>query len=431
MLPRATAARPAWRLWARGAASDALTRAAPDAVEATTTLASSSIAAAHSLVCVRGVEWGNVVLGFEQANRYTLADGDTGAPAALLAEDTGSVGAAVGRQLLRARRSFAATLLAPDGSHLATIKRPLYAINSRTVVEGPDGEEIAAVVARWAATRRRYDLFSHGAQFAEIDEPMLAWQFVVKNEDGRAAALIDRNFTGFGRELFTDAGRYAIHFGDPTQATALAAATRVIAAAHPDAAKEGRATAVAPADVTPTTALVPTSTGEVLPLAHPLSTLPHRLAVLAAAIAIDFDYFSRHSSAVGGAMPFVVPVPLPSGGGGDAADAGGGGGGGAVDAGGGGGGATDAGGSTPPPPPPDDPLERDLGGGDEGAWFGGEEGGGDGGEFDEGGGFDDNDSNDAGWSWDGGDDAGGGGDDEGGGMGGLFDLVRGLFGSDD
>ena len=422
MLPRAAAARAAWRAWSRGAVSDALTRAPPDAVQATTTLASSSISSAHSLVCVRGVEWGNVVLGFEQANRYTLADGDTGAPAALLAEDTGSVGAAVGRQLLRARRSFAATLLAPDGSHLATIKRPLYAINSRTVVEGPGGEEIAAVVARWAATRRRYDLFSHGSQFAEIDEPMLAWQFVVKNEDGSASALIDRNFTGFGRELFTDAGRYAIHFGDPTPFHALAAATRVIAAAHPEAAKQGRANAVAPADVTPTTALVPTSTGEVLPLAYPLSTLSHRLAVVAAAIAIDFDYFSRHSSAVGGALPFMVPVPLPGGGGGgDAADASGG---------GGGGSAADAGGGAPPPPPPppDDPLARDLGS-DEGGWFGGEEEE-RGGEF-EGGGFDDNESNNAGWSWDGGDDDGGGGGDEGGGIGGLFDLVRGIFGSDD
>lgn len=26
-------------------------------------------------------------------------------------------------------------------------------------------------------------------------------------------ALIDRNFQGFGKELFTDAGKYVIHFG--------------------------------------------------------------------------------------------------------------------------------------------------------------------------------------------------------------------------
>ena len=32
-------------------------------------------------------------------------------------------------------------------------------------------------------------------------------------------ALIDRNFQGFGKELFTDAGKYVIHFGSkPSEA---------------------------------------------------------------------------------------------------------------------------------------------------------------------------------------------------------------------
>ena len=33
-------------------------------------------------------------------------------------------------------------------------------------------------------------------------------------------ALIDRNFQGFGKELFTDAGKYVIHFGDKPAAAA-------------------------------------------------------------------------------------------------------------------------------------------------------------------------------------------------------------------
>ncbi len=31
--------------------------------------------------------------------------------------------------------------------------------------------------------------------------------------DAGVLALIDRNFQGFGKELFTDAGKYVIHFG--------------------------------------------------------------------------------------------------------------------------------------------------------------------------------------------------------------------------
>ena len=43
----------------------------------------------------------------------------------------------------------------------------------------------------------------------------------LEKEDFRAGvlALIDRNFQGFGKELFTDAGKYVIHFGqDPQEA---------------------------------------------------------------------------------------------------------------------------------------------------------------------------------------------------------------------
>lgn len=46
-------------------------------------------------------------------------------------------------------------------------------------------------------------------------------------------ALIDRNFQGFGKELFTDAGKYVIHFGDKPMEAA-SQATKTIQAAHPD-----------------------------------------------------------------------------------------------------------------------------------------------------------------------------------------------------
>ena len=33
-------------------------------------------------------------------------------------------------------------------------------------------------------------------------------------------ALIDRNFSGFAKELFTDAGKYVIHFGEAQEQAA-------------------------------------------------------------------------------------------------------------------------------------------------------------------------------------------------------------------
>lgn len=46
-------------------------------------------------------------------------------------------------------------------------------------------------------------------------------------------ALIDRNFQGFGKELFTDAGKYVLHFGDKPMEAA-SQASKTIQAAHPD-----------------------------------------------------------------------------------------------------------------------------------------------------------------------------------------------------
>ena len=58
---------------------------------------------------------GTVLVGFEQANRYTVCD-ERGAVVALLAEEEGSLGRALGRQLLRTRRAFVATVFSPDGA---------------------------------------------------------------------------------------------------------------------------------------------------------------------------------------------------------------------------------------------------------------------------------------------------------------------------
>ena len=93
--------------------------------------------------CMREIRWwtnlnsvtcrGTVILGFEQQNKYTVLDQD-GNVVALLAEDGGGFGKQVGRQLLRTRRSFTATIFSPEGelSAFASLRDfPLLYLDSR------------------------------------------------------------------------------------------------------------------------------------------------------------------------------------------------------------------------------------------------------------------------------------------------------------
>jgi hypothetical protein len=57
---------------------------------------------------------GTVILGFEQATKYTVYDQD-GNVVALIAEEISGIGNEIQRQLLRTRRSFKSTVLSADG----------------------------------------------------------------------------------------------------------------------------------------------------------------------------------------------------------------------------------------------------------------------------------------------------------------------------
>ena len=107
-------------------------------------------------------------------------------------------------------------------------------------------------------------------QFAYVDEPFLSWDFSLLTADDKLIGSVNRNFAGFGREIFTDTGVYALRMD-----SASARQGR-----PPHAETNGETTAV-------------DSGGRGM-------TLDERAVTLAAAVTIDFDYFSRHSGHGGG-----------------------------------------------------------------------------------------------------------------------------------
>ncbi|KAL0047615.1 hypothetical protein WJX82_007792 [Trebouxia sp. C0006] len=265
-----------------------------------------------ALVITRNVEWGTVIFGFEQANKYTIYDQE-GNVVALLAEELGSFGKEVGRQLLRTRRPFTATVFSPDGGQVIfKVRRPFYFINSSIFVEDGEGKTIGEVQQRWHLWQRNYDLYIDRKQYATIKSGLWAWEFFLKDKDGGPMALIDRNFQGFGKELFTDAGKYVIHFGDKPMEAA-SQASKTIQAAHPD--KPAPAVTAVAKYRNPDMQVIATSTADQLVVQRPLM-LSERMVALAAAVSVDYDYFSQHSHGSGWFAPMMFPpVPYPSGGG--------------------------------------------------------------------------------------------------------------------
>ena len=124
-------------------------------------------------------------------------------------------------------------------------------------------------------------------QFAYVDEPFLSWDFSLLKQDSRLLGSVNRNFAGFGREIFTDTGVYALRM----DAVGLAQEPGHMIS------RSGRSSKAADAGM----------------------TLDQRAVMLATAVSVDFDYFSRHSGHGGGGG--FMPLWFPGMGGG-AAEAG-------------------------------------------------------------------------------------------------------------
>jgi hypothetical protein len=163
-----------------------------------------------TLVVTREIEMMNVFLGFEQANKYAIKNAQGESVGYLAESEKGVLGGSVQRQLLRNHRPFEAQILDTAGNVMMIIRRPFTFINSKISiynVEPSTKEEVLVgeVHQIFHVIRRKYELFvSKGGekgneeleQFADIDEGLWAWDFMLKDDDQRPLGAISRNFRG-------------------------------------------------------------------------------------------------------------------------------------------------------------------------------------------------------------------------------------------
>ncbi|KAI9686757.1 MAG: hypothetical protein M1822_002816 [Bathelium mastoideum] len=336
----------------------------------------SSLLANSSIVVQRQLEMMNVLVGFEQANRYIIMDA-AGNHIGYLAEQEHGVGSTIYRQVAKTHRSFTTHVFDREEKEVLRFYRPFSWINSRIRVYDALGASepsysgstalqntstgsiinqssaqvsqipldnmslIGEAQQQWAPLRRKYNLFlrrnaadmqtsqdnplltsgnlplsdskslqtlspesaDQGKgffQFAYVNEPFLSWDFSLLSESNQLLGSVNRNFAGFAREIFTDTGVYALRM----DAAALAAEPR-----HLISQTGANASAAAASEQAENTIGM---------------TLDQRAVMLATAVSIDFDYFSRHSSGVagGGFFPIWFPMGGEAAGGAAAGEAG-------------------------------------------------------------------------------------------------------------
>lgn len=306
----------------------------------------------------------NVMLGFEQANKYVIMD-PKGGHIGYMAERELGMGNMMARQMFTTHRSFTTHVFDRHGKEVLRFHRPFSWISSRigiydpveesnsspsssttianidrgslTTEVNPDTAQISRLALedmriigeaqqQWAPLRRKYNLFVHrqtqdsgatsGApqyppanqplsnsqqldltpynnkgkldKFAYVDERFLSWDFSLLSNEGGLIGSVNRNFAGFGREIFTDTGVYALRMdsvGLTQEPTHLISQTGQQSVGFQNPNDSGM-------------------------------SLDQRAVMLATAVSVDFDYFSRKSGP--GGMGFM-PLWFPGMGGGGAA----------------------------------------------------------------------------------------------------------------
>ncbi|MCY1046395.1 phospholipid scramblase-related protein [Corallococcus sp. bb12-1] len=189
----------------------------------------------HALRVRQVKEWGEILSGFEGRNRYEVV-GDDGRPLFFAGEVGGGVGLFLLRSILKANRPFTMELKDTHGQTLLRLRRPWRFWLSRMEVEDGAGNHLGAIQQRFRFFTRAYDVLGpREEELAQLSGPFFQpWTFHVQQQ-GHEVGTIAKKWSGFGKEMFTDADNFGVQFNgldDVHVRTLVVAATFLIDFVH-------------------------------------------------------------------------------------------------------------------------------------------------------------------------------------------------------
>ncbi len=162
-----------------------------------------------SLVIGQQKEWGEILIGFETTNRYTISD-VSGNRLYLAAEEAGST---LLRWFLKALRPFTIAVLTENGQVVLRVVRPFRFYFHRAEVVDAKGQSLGVIEKRFSVLRRIYSVLdSSGAEVFQLLGPILhPWTFEIR-KDGVEYGKITKKWSGLLKEGFTDADNFGVMF---------------------------------------------------------------------------------------------------------------------------------------------------------------------------------------------------------------------------
>ncbi len=216
-----------------------------DALVPAVTTAIAPFVPVQRLVVRQRKRWLEILLSWETKNKYVVFDQDQ-RPVLEVQEQGAGLGNILKRLLFGPMRWFTAHVEGLAAQQpLLHLERPFRFIFHRLEVTTPDGTKLGAIQKRWTWFRRKYTVEGpNGQEVATLFGPLFRpWTFKIRLPGSDAeVGLLQKKWSGFGKELFTDADNFAIdlsNVSDPQLRALLFSATVLIDVVHFERAKTG------------------------------------------------------------------------------------------------------------------------------------------------------------------------------------------------
>ena len=153
-------------------------------------------------------EWGEILTGFETKNKYTVND-ITGNQLYWAAEESSFLS----RMFLKKMRPFNIHILSRQGERVLKFSRPFRFFIHEISVFDLNSRQLGTIKQKFAIFSKRFIVRDEqGREIYSIFGPFFhPWTFKILQNDTEVGK-ISKKWSGFGKEIFTDADNFNVAF---------------------------------------------------------------------------------------------------------------------------------------------------------------------------------------------------------------------------